>query len=230
MKTAILTPLSVEFSILLEALENFGLEKREFDLGAMKIVKFQEIDLFLARGGHGKTQFGIQSQYIISQLPQIELLVCAGAAGALCSQVRVGDLVVATKTVEHDYKLLFADRPLPSFIGDNETIEVLQKIQPKTRSGFSTYFGGVASGDEDIVTPQRRQELSKLTGCMVVGWEGAGGARACRFNQKRYLELRAVTDTADHTAIEDFKRNLSTAMNNLANFIIQWQTANYSTA
>lgn len=89
---------------------------------------------------------------------------------------------------------------------------------------FSIYFGGVASGDEDVVTPARRQELSELTGCIVVAWEGAGGARACKFSQKRYIELRTVTDTADHTAPEDFERNLATAMGNLANFVIQWQT------
>ena len=229
MKTAILTPLRAELFILREALENQGFLKRKFYLEAIEIVEFQEIDLLLALGGHGKTQFGIQSQYIFARLPQIEILVCAGAAGALCSTVQVGDLVVATETVEHDYNLQFVNRPLPRFTGDSETIDVLQKIQLETESDFSVYFDAVASGDEDVVTPARRQELAKLTGCMVVAWEGAGGARACKFNQKRYIELRAVTDTADHTAIEDFKRNLTTAMSNLANFVIQWQTTSFTT-
>ena len=224
MKTAIITPLCAELFILSEALENLGLKKREFHLEAIEIVEFQEIDLLLALGGHGKTQFGIQSQYIFARLPQIEILVCAGAAGALCSTVQVGDLVVATETVEHDYNLQFVNRPLPRFTGDSETIDVLQKIQLETESDFSVYFDAVASGDEDVVTPARRQELAKLTGCMVVAWEGAGGARACKFNQKRYIELRAVTDTADHTAIEDFRRNLT-----LANFVIQWQTTSFTT-
>ena len=225
MKTAIITPLQAELFILREALENFGLKKREFNLDTIEIVEFQEIDLLLALGGHGKTQFGIQSQYILDRLPQIEILVCEGAAGALCGAVQVGDLVVATETIEHDYNLQFVNRPLPRFAGDSKTIGVLQKIKLETESDFSIYFGAVASGDEDIVTPARRQELAELTGCMVVAWEGAGGARACKFNQKRYIELRAVTDTADHTAMEDFKRNLTTAMDNLANFVIKWQTS-----
>ena len=224
MKTAILTPLKAELTILLEALEKSGLKKREYHSKTMKIAEFQEIDLLLTQGGHGKTQFGIQSQYILDRLAQIELLVCAGASGALCDTVQVGDLVVATETVEHDYNLQFVNRPLPRFAGDRETIDVLQKVHLKTEPNFSIYFGTVASGDEDVVTLARRKELNELTGCIVVGWEGAGGARACKFSQKRYIELRAVTDTADHTASEDFESNLATAMDNLANFVIQWQT------
>ncbi|MDJ0632839.1 MAG: hypothetical protein QNJ34_06575 [Xenococcaceae cyanobacterium MO_188.B29] len=83
MKTAILTPLQKELTILVAKLEQLGLRKSLFRLGCMEIFEFSEVNLLVTCGGHGKTQFGIQAQYLLCQDPQIELLVCAGACGAL---------------------------------------------------------------------------------------------------------------------------------------------------
>jgi adenosylhomocysteine nucleosidase len=221
MNIAILTPLQEELSILVAGLEQFGLQKTQLQLGNLDVFEFSEADLLIAHGGHGKTQFGIQAQYLICQAPQIELLVCAGAAGALSNSLNIGDIVVAIETVEHDYNLKFVSRSLPRFPGDKQVIEVLQKL-PTTHLDFSVHFGTVASGDEDIVDVARGQELARLTDGIAVAWEGAGGARACKFSEKCYLELRGVTDTANHTAATDFEVNLETAMNSLAQLIVDW--------
>jgi len=53
----------------------------------------------VAPGGHGKTQFAVQAQYLIGRFPSTELVICAGAAGSLSSQLSVGDVVVGTETV-----------------------------------------------------------------------------------------------------------------------------------
>jgi adenosylhomocysteine nucleosidase len=71
----------------------------------------------VAPGGHGKTQFAVQAQYLIGRFPSTALVICAGAAGTLSSRLSVGDVVVGMETVEHDYRLLFASRPLPRFQG-----------------------------------------------------------------------------------------------------------------
>jgi adenosylhomocysteine nucleosidase len=221
MKTAILTPLQEELAILVAELEQFGLHKSELRLGNLKVFEFSEVDLLVACGGHGKTQFGIQAQYLLCQAPQIQQLLCAGAAGALSNSLQVGDIVVATETIEHDYTLKFVNRPLPRFAGNSQIVEALQHL-PKTGLAFSIHFGIVASGDEDIVDVARGQELARVTDSIAVAWEGAGGARACQFNEKRYVELRGMTDTANHQAAADFEVNLETAMHNLAQLVVRW--------
>jgi adenosylhomocysteine nucleosidase len=222
MKTAILTPLQEELAFLVAGLEKFGLQKREIRSGRLDVFEFIETDLLVACGGHGKTQFSIQSQYLLCQFPQIQLLVCAGAAGALSNSLNIGDVVVATETVEHDYNLKFVSRPLPRFNGNYQVIKILKNL-PQSNSAFSIHFGGIASGDEDIVDAARGEELMNLTDCVAVAWEGAGGARACKFNEKHYIELRGVTDTANHQAAADFEANLVTAMHNLAEVIVRWR-------
>ncbi|WP_414562875.1 MULTISPECIES: hypothetical protein [unclassified Anabaena] len=223
-KTAILTPLKEELSIMVNVLEKLGFKKHTLYLGNLDIFEFNELDLLLALGGHGKTQFGIQAQYLLCHLPQIELLVCAGAAGALSSELQVGDVVVATETVEHDYNLKFVSRPLPRFASTPQVLDAIKKLL-KTELNFCVHFGSVASGDEDIVTVERGQELAQLTGCIAVAWEGVGGAKSSQFSHKYYVELRGITDTADHNAAADFEANLGTAMTNLAQLIVRWLTA-----
>lgn len=165
---------------------------------------------------------------MLDRVPQIQLLVCAGAAGALSNQLNIGDVVVAPETVEHDYNLKSVNRPLPRFTGDCRGIAVLQNLPQhlspllsQQNSAFSIHFGAVASGDEDIVDAVRGQALINLIDCIAVAWEGAGGARACKFNEKDYIELRGVTDTANYQAAADFEVNLVTAMHNLAEVIVQ---------
>jgi adenosylhomocysteine nucleosidase len=58
-----------------------------------------------------------------------------------------------------------------------------------------------------------------------VAWEGAGGARACAFSGVPFVELRGITDTADHNAPADFKTNLRIAMASAAALVTLWRAA-----
>jgi adenosylhomocysteine nucleosidase len=83
-------------------------------------------------------------------------------------------------------------------------------------------FGPIASGDEDVVGVKRRRELHQQTGALAVAWEGAGGARACKFSEVPYVEIRAITDIANDNAADDFRSNLEIAMKSLASLIMAW--------
>jgi adenosylhomocysteine nucleosidase len=121
----------------------------------------------VAPGGHGKTQFAVQAQYLIVQFPSTELVICAGAAGSLSSRLSVGDVVVGTETVEHDYRQLFASRPLPRFPGHGTSIDGLRR-SAQVVSGFQVAFDVIASGDEDVVTSERAQAIREQTGAACV--------------------------------------------------------------
>ena len=177
--------------------------------------------VLVATGGHGKTQFAVQAQYLIDRFPSVELVVCAGAAGSLAPKLSVGDVVVGTETVEHDYRLLFATRPLPRFPGHGPSIDALRR-SAQGISGFHVAFDVIASGDEDVVTSERAQAIRDQTGAACVAWEGSGAARAALFNRIGSLEIRAVTDAADKEAPQRFDANLPIAMANLATLLRLW--------
>ena len=175
----------------------------------------------MASGGHGETQFAVQAQYLIGQFPSAELVICAGAAGSLAPELSVGDVVVGTETVKHDYRLLFATRPPPRFPGHGPSIVALRR-SAQGMSGFHVAFDVIASGDENVVTSERAQAIRDQTGAACAAWEGSGAARAALFNGIGSLEIRAVTDAADKEAPQRFDANLRIAMANPANLLRLW--------
>ena len=122
----ILCPLTREWSFLVKAFEASRHVERLHDL-KIEAVYIPDCRALLAQGGHGKTQFAVQAQYLISRFSSAELVICAGAAGSLAPDLYVGDIVVATKTVEHDYRQLFATRLLPRFAGHGPSIDALRR-------------------------------------------------------------------------------------------------------
>lgn len=145
-------------------------------------------------------------------------MLCVGAAGALVPGLRHGDVVVGTETVEHDIRKF--SRPLvPKFESDGALRDEFASLAQKPRA-FDIHFGPIASGDEDIMSDIRKQELREQTGAVAVAWEGAGGARACQFSNVPYLELRGITDSAGDTAESEFFANLERVMANLAELLV----------
>ena len=219
-KILIVTPLLEEYNDLFNSLSSLGLDSHQDKIGKLDVHCFPELDITLARGGHGKTQFGIQTQYLLDHA-QFDLVICAGAAGALAPEVEVGDLVVATTTIEHDYNNKFSNRPKPQFHGDTKSIAQLRALNLSDAS-FNVHFGIMAGGDEDVIEITRGAELRDLHNALAVAWEGVGGARACAFSEVPYLELRGATDTANHEAPVVFDTNLKIVMKNIAWLLVQW--------
>jgi adenosylhomocysteine nucleosidase len=216
----VVTPLQEEYTDLHESLSVLGLKSYAERIGRLAVYCFPDINVTLARGGHGKTQFGIQTQYLLDH-KTFDLVICAGAAGSLAPEVRVGDVIVATSTLEHDYNLKFAIRPKPSFAGDAKNIERIKGLD-LSDADFPVHFGIMAGGDEDVIETTRGAELYEAYHALAVAWEGVGGARACAFSEVPYLEIRGATDTANHEAPVVFDVNLKIVMKNIAFLLHRW--------
>jgi adenosylhomocysteine nucleosidase len=216
----VVTPLKEEYSDLYHSLSALDLKSLTERIGKLDVHRFPEINLTLALGGHGKTQFGIQTQHLLDHA-KFDLVICAGAAGALAPEVRVGDLIIATSTLEHDYNNKFSERPKPRFAGDMKSIEQLKALD-LSDTNFKVHFGIMAGGDEDVIEVTRGAELRELHNALAVVWEGVGGARASMFSEVPYLEIRGATDTANHEAPVVFYVNLKIVMKNIAYILVKW--------
>jgi adenosylhomocysteine nucleosidase len=219
-ETLVMMPLRKELEFVLGAYTRLEHRALGSALGRLQVVRLPELGLTLASGGTGKAQFALQTQHLLDTDHGWGLVVCAGAAGALADEVLVGDVVVATATLEHDYQNKFNSRPMPRFEGAPAAIAELRLVS--AQQPFGVHFGTVASGDEDVVDHARRLALCRQTKALAVAWEGAGGARACRFSQVPFLEIRGITDTAGSTAPSDFDQNLELAMTNLVTLLLSW--------
>lgn len=210
-----------ELNYFLQSCARRGFRTENSAVGRLPIVRLPDLGLTLARGGTGKAQFAVQTRHLLDTGTSWGLVICAGAAGALVDDLSVGDVVVATTTVEHDYHNKFNKRPVPRFDGAPTAIAGLRHASLPSAT-FKVHFGTVASGDEDVIDAERRRTLHQSTDALVVAWEGAGGARACAFSGVPFVEIRGVTDTANLNAPSDFETNLEVAMNNIAALITSW--------
>jgi adenosylhomocysteine nucleosidase len=221
MRTLVVIPTQKEFRLFLESCTAFEFRVEDSTVGRLPVVQFPDLGIILSRGGLGKVQFAVQTQHLLDAHPDWDLCICAGAAGALVDSLSVGDVVVGTETVEHDINNRFGPPLLPRFRGAETIIADLRSMAPVSDL-FQVHFGPIASGDEDVIDTERRQMLHKVTGGLAVAWEGAGGARACQFNDIPFVEIRGVTDSADGDAASDFETNLASVMRNVATLITYW--------
>lgn len=222
MQKLLIAPQCNEFDYLLEGFHSEGYKTDSVLVGSIKGAKIPELEITVATGGHGKAQFAAQTQYLISRLPNVELVICIGASGALVESLSIGDVIVATNTIEHDYQLCFTEEPLPVHAGHSQSIDQLQDIVRNTHFPFEIYFERIASGDEDIIDRERANQLHAKTDALCVAWEGSGGARAAALNKLSFLEIRVVTDTSDVSASEDFQKNLANTIPNITALLVRW--------
>lgn len=222
MSVVIVVPMASEVEPFVSSCASAGVSVSSKQIGSITGYDLPEIGAVLAVAGHGKAQFAATTSYLLCHCPDVQTVICIGAAGSLTPGLSLGDVVVSTATVEHDYRIRFVEQPVPEHATDTKSIEQLRKIVARSNLPFGVYFGKIASGDEDVIESQRAGELASATGALCVAWEGSGGARAAALHGKPYLEIRTITDSADLAAPTTFRENLATAMPNLAVLLARW--------
>ena len=145
MKILVLIPTQKEFDFFLAACAEMGGQAEHSTLGRVNVVQFANLGLrskgvlTLSRGGLGKVQFAIHTQHLLDVAPEWDLVICAGAAGALVDTLSIGDVVVSTETVEHDFNNNFSTRRLPRFNGAQTVINELKRVSSSFTS-FQVHF------------------------------------------------------------------------------------------
>lgn len=221
MTTVVVTPIAEELEVLRTVFDERWGSHGMRDVGRMQVPEYSAAGLIVCEGGLGKTQFAVTTQHLLDNLPSPSLAVCAGVAGSLAASARVGDVIVGTATIEHDFNPRALDRELPEFDGSARHVAALRRARAAEGHAFQVHFGQIASGDEAIVDPARAGELRARTGALAVAWEGAGGARASGFSHVPYIEVRGISDMADHEAVDTWKANLPSAMRNVGS-VVAW--------
>jgi adenosylhomocysteine nucleosidase len=221
----VVAPLKDEAGTVSRRLADRGFASNPAQIGALTCSVIPRLDLIIGVGGVGKAQFALQAQHLLDRCRDVRLLICVGGAGQLSPDVTVGDVIVGTRTIEHDYRERFNPRPSPSYQSDSAALTTLEHASANREFDFRVHFGPIASGDEDIVDTVRRAQLHTETNALCVAWEGSGAARAARFNGVGFVEIRVVTDAADETAAASFHANLDRVMPHIADLLAAWRSA-----
>ena len=212
---------------------------REFVVG-----KIGQVRCVVAFSKWGKVAATITATLLIQEFGVTDLFFI-GTAGALADGLKVGDIVISKRLVQHDLDarpmISRFELPLLNRIyvnSDPELTElagkavdkllekgVAQMVGEEAVKEFNLaprlYFGDIASGDQFINSDSKRREiLNLLPEVLCVEMEGAAVAQVCLEFAVPFTVIRTISDTADHNARVDFGKFIVEVANAYSRAII----------
>ena len=159
--------------------------------------------------GEGKVNAAVCAQTMIL-LYKVDLLLNTGVAGNLSDTLNVGDVAIASDTVEHDYDISPLGYTPGMVLGidqihvpcDGEAVALISEVL--TQLGVNHLVGTVASGDQFISGREQKTRIRGLFGAIACEMEGAAIGHVAALNGVGFLVIRAISDNADGSAPENF--------------------------
>jgi len=179
--------------------ENTSIAGMEFCRG-----KLDGVDVVIVQCGVGKVNAGICAHTLIN-LFGCTNIINTGVAGSLDSQIDIGDIVVSTDAVQHDFTaeaVGFAKGEIPytglyAFPADEmmhkAAVEAAQAAAPEVH----VFEGRVCSGDQFIASKAQKESIITDFGGLCCEMEGGAIAQVCYLNNIPFVIIRAIADQAD---------------------------------
>lgn len=181
-------------------------------------------DVVITTCGIGKVRAAARTQFLIDHF-QVSRLIFSGVAGALDPQLKRGDIVISTQTIEHDFDVGEGSagerRRLHWYDADPQLVELAMKAGEKAGLADSLRPGKVLTGDQAITQLSRKQALWQSLGGSCVEMEGAAVAGVCWMNQVPFVLVRGISDMADESASGDFLRWFQIAAQRAASLVVE---------
>ncbi|MBC7222960.1 MAG: 5'-methylthioadenosine/S-adenosylhomocysteine nucleosidase [Anaerolineae bacterium] len=198
-------------------------------------ARWADMDLYVARTSPGKVNAALAAQALL-QRTRTDLLMSVGTAGAL-GDLQVGDVVIATEVLWHDTGLYLGNRfvHFGGFVyvpGRGRAVRESYRLPAPWEEASRAWaerrstaeqarirvrWGTVVTGDQVVLSTQRKQYLRKRFGALAVEMESAAVAQVAESWGVPWLVVRAASDQANSEAGFDFTplAQWSTAGNDL---------------
>jgi len=222
MKIAIMGAMPEEITPLLERMDSY--EKVEFAKNSYYLAKYKELELVIAYSKIGKVFASLTATTMIEKFGAQKLLF-SGVAGAINPDLKIGDLIVATKLCQHDLDITAFGHPY-GYVPEgsvyvesdaelrNIAHEVAKEMQVKLREGI------IATGDQFVADEARKEWIGKTFQADTLEMEGASVAVVCDSLDVPFFVLRAISDSADMDAGFNFDAFLESSAKVSADFVV----------
>ncbi|MBQ4078834.1 5'-methylthioadenosine/adenosylhomocysteine nucleosidase [bacterium] len=213
LKVAVIGAMDCEINTLKECLKDI----ETIEYGKLTVFKGRigNNEIILTKSGVGKVCAAINTQFIIDKF-QPDCIINTGVAGGIAQELEVGDIVIATSLVQHDfdatalgyvkgYACTGGDNQKPTwFYTDEKLIKAFETAISKVHTTSKIYKGVIATGDMFIGTPEKKTELRELFNATAAEMESSAIAQTANTNDIPCLVIRAISDLADCTANKPF--------------------------
>ncbi len=174
--------------------------------------KLGQLSVVVVQCGVGKVNAALCVQLLCDRFA-VTHIVNTGVAGSLLAQLDIGDFVISSDAIYHDFDchILNGDYvvgqvpglPVRSFSADERLIQLAYAAAQQVNPGHAR-IGTVASGDQFISDKQRKEQIIADTNALCTEMEGAAIAHAAWRNAIPFVVIRAISDKADDSAQMDY--------------------------
>ena len=173
--------------------------------------KLYDKDVVVVRSGIGKVNAAVCTQILIDDY-KIDTVINTGVAGGLYSELNVGDIVISSDTIYHDFDVTgfgYEEGIIPrmktsAFTADGNLASKAKEICERVNPDIKCFIGRVVSGDQFINKKDKKEWLVEKFNGYCTEMEGCGIAHAAYLNNIPFVIIRAISDKADGSAKVDY--------------------------
>lgn len=157
-------------------------------------------EVVAAVSGVGKVFAAMCAQTMILKY-NVDMIINIGVAGTLDRDLGIMDIAIATDLVQHDMDTYAYSGEAPGLIMGLDIVHIptdgnMRQIMMMCadESGRRYKLGTIATGDQFIHTPWKKQQLREDFGAIACEMEGGAIAHVCYANKVPCLVLRTISD------------------------------------
>ncbi|QUW21371.1 5'-methylthioadenosine/adenosylhomocysteine nucleosidase [Sporosarcina sp. Marseille-Q4063] len=183
-------------------------------------------NIVLVQSGVGKVNAAACTQALVDHFG-VDYLINSGVAGGLTPDVTIGDIVISTDAVQHDFDITaFGEKPgviarmdTSYFTADEKLIQLAQSATEGLNEDINVVQGRIASGDQFIASAEQKEWISENFSPYAVEMEGAAIAHVAHLNEVPFVIIRAISDDASGQADVKYEDFVKTAAENASTMI-----------
>lgn len=192
--------------------------------------------VMVAKSGVGLVNAALTTAFIADRRP-VDIILVLGVAGALHGDLRVGDLVLADRVIQHDaicsspegmelmapgqlhVSLPKEQRPEPSLIPDENVRQWLMNLLARSTDHERVFTGTLVSGSEFVASPTRKRTLAEIKDhVLAVEMEAAGVAQTAQKLGVPFVVAKTIADrlSPEGAIADEYRQFMQRAAENAA--------------
>jgi adenosylhomocysteine nucleosidase len=218
---AILGATIEEIEFIFQNLDN--IKEHKWNQNSIFQGKIKNHPILTLSTGIGKVKASTCLQYLVDHFP-IKNIIFSGVAGAINPKRDIGDIIIGTKSIQHDFRLKGSDTPPKKLCWLKSSPELVKRA---LRAGKGLKFkekivtGSIITGDQAIKSAAQKKWLWNTFAADCVDMESAAIAMVSSMNHIPFVPIRSISDQADENTSRDFSKSFIQAAANAAAIAIE---------
>lgn len=172
-------------------------------------------EVVIVKSNVGKVNASRVCQILIDNF-DIKIVINIGVAGSVDNRLNIGDIVVASETLQYDFDTTIFGRKK----GEIENIGESIKTNKELLDLFDgVYKGIIVSGDKFVTNIEEKNYIRNTFNAVAVEMEGAAVAQVCYLDNIPFLIIRSITDKLDGGSKVEFEEFLELSSMKVANIL-----------